>query len=238
MRDQETARFILGRLFRRLSKMLWNTPDGLDRGTSWSGYQAHCHYDREAHEAKRVFVAAAMLGCGQVLDLGANDGEYSLLAAEQGARVVAVEGDPESANEIWRHAQRSALNILPVVMNLAQPTPATGWRNGEQTAFFHRAAGEFDCVLMLALPHHLTLTERVPLPWILDLAVDLTRRTLVIEYVSAEDPFYRRLLRGHDDLRTGDTREAFEAALGLQFLKPAIRAKIFTSRLCGNQPAK
>ena len=51
----------------------------------------------------------------------------------------------------------------------------------------------------------------MPLPWILDLAVDLTRRTLVIEYVSAEDPFYRRLLRGHDDLHTGDTREAFEA---------------------------
>ena len=218
VRDEETASFILGRLFRRLSKMLRNTPDGLDRGTSWSGYQAHCHYDREAHEAKRVFVAAAMLGCGQVLDLGANDGEYSLLAAEQGARVVAVEGDPESANEIWRHAQRSALNILPVVMNLAQPTPATGWRNTEQTAFFHRAAGEFDCVLMLALLHHLTLTERVPLPWILDLAADLTRRTLVIEYVSAEDPFYRRLLRGRDDLHTGDTREAFEAALGLRFL--------------------
>jgi 2-polyprenyl-3-methyl-5-hydroxy-6-metoxy-1,4-benzoquinol methylase len=215
--DEETARFILSRLFRRLRRILESTPDGLDRGTAWSGYQAFCHYDREAHEAKRVFVAAAMLGCTSVLDLGANDGEYSRLAAEQGARVVAVEGDPQSANEIWRHAHRAGLNILPVVMNLAQPTPPTGWRNREQTAFFDRAAGEFDTVLMLAVLHHLTLTERVPLPWILDLAAELTRRTLIIEYVSPEDPYYRRLLRGRDHLHTGDTRKAFEAELGLRF---------------------
>lgn len=216
--DEETTRYILGRLFRRLRRMLENSPDGLDRGSHWSSYQTHCHYDREAREAKRVFVAAAMVGATHVLDLGANDGEYSLLAAEQGARVVAVEGDPQAANEIWRHAHRAGLNILPVVMNLAQPTPSTGWRNREQTAFFDRAAGEFDCVLMLALLHHLTVTERVPLAWILDLAADLTRRTLIIEYVSPEDPFYRRLLRGRDRLHTGDTREAFEAQLGHRFL--------------------
>lgn len=217
VRDSETARFILGRLFRRLRRTMEAAPDGLERGTSWSGYQVFCHYDREAREAKRVFVAEAMKGSGDVLDLGANDGEYSRLAAEQGARVVAVEGDPQAANEIWRHAHRAGLNILPVVMNLAQPTPPTGWRNREQTAFFDRAAGEFDTVLMLALLHHLTLTERVPLCWILDLAADLTRRTLIIEYVSPEDPFYRRLLRGRDHLHTGDTREAFEAELGRRF---------------------
>ncbi len=217
VRDSETARFILGRLFRRLRRTMEAASDGLERGTSWSGYQVFCHYDREAREAKRVFVAEAMKGSGDVLDLGANDGEYSRLAAEQGARVVAVEGDPQAANEIWRHAHRAGLNILPVVMNLAQPTPPTGWRNREQTAFFDRAAGEFDTVLMLALLHHLTLTERVPLCWILDLAADLTRRTLIIEYVSPEDPFYRRLLRGRDHLHTGDTREAFEAELGRRF---------------------
>jgi hypothetical protein len=215
--DDEAARFILGRLFRRLRRLLQATPDGLERGTAWSGYQTYCHYDRDAHEAKRVFVATAMKGSDKVLDLGANDGEYSRLAAEQGAAVVAVEGDPQSANEIWRHAHRANLNILPVVMNLAQPTPPTGWRNREHTAFFDRAAGEFDTVLMLALLHHLTLTERVPLAWILDLAADLTRRTLIIEYVSPEDPYYRRLLRGRDHLHTGDTREAFETALNLRF---------------------
>ncbi len=217
LRDEEVARFILHRLFQRLRKLIEASPDGLERGTNWSGYQTYCHYDRADREAKRVFVANALLGSKELLDLGANDGEYSRLAAEQGARVVAVEGDPQAANEIWRHAYRAKLNILPVVMNLAQPTPPTGWRNRENTAFFDRAAGEFDTVLMLALLHHLTITERVPLPWILDLAADLTRRTLIIEYISPEDPYYRRLLRGRDQLHTGDTREAFEAELGLRF---------------------
>lgn len=215
--DEETTRYILGRLFRQLHQVLESTPEGLNRGSNWSGYQAYCHYDRAEHEAKRVFVADALHGATQVLDLGANDGEYSLLAAEQGARVVAVEGDPQSANEIWRHARKAGLNILPVVMNLAQPTPPTGWRNRENTAFFDRAAGEFDTVMMLALLHHLTITERVPLPWVLDLAADLTRRTLIIEYISPEDPYYQRLLRGRDHLHSGDTRAAFEAELSLRF---------------------
>ena len=215
--DPETARFILSRLFGRMRRTLEAMPPRLPRRTHWTSYQACCHYDRSAHEAKRVFVAEALKGATQVLDLGANQGEYSFLAAEQGARVVSVEGDPQAANEIWCHAHRAGLDILPVVMNLAQPTPPTGWRNREQTAFFDRAAGEFDAVLMLALLHHLTLTERVPLPWVLDLAADLTRRTLIIEYVSPEDPFYRHLLRGRHSLHQADTREAFEAELGQRF---------------------
>ncbi len=220
--DPETAQFIAGRLFHRLRRILEAAPEGLTRRTGWSSYQTDCHYDRAAHEAKRVFVAEALQGALQgarrVLDLGANEGEYSFLAAEHGAAVVAVEADRQAANEIWRHAHRARLNVLPLVMNLAQPTPSTGWRNREQTAFLERAAGQFDAVLMLALLHHLTVTERVPLCSVLDLAADLTRRTLVIEYVSPQDPFYRRLLRGRDALHADDTQQAFEAELSRRFL--------------------
>jgi len=216
--DPETAQFITRRLFRQLHRTLTATPAALKRRSDWSSYQTDCHYDRAAHEAKRVFVAEALLGARRVLDLGANEGEYSFLAAEQGAAVVAVEGDPQAANEIWRHAHRAHLNVLPLVMNLAQPTPSTGWCNREQTSFVDRASGQFDAVLMLALLHHLTVTERVPLSWVLHLAADLTSRTLVIEYISPQDPFYRRLLRGRDALHAEDTQEAFEAELGRRFL--------------------
>ncbi|MBY0506460.1 MAG: SAM-dependent methyltransferase [Bryobacteraceae bacterium] len=216
-RDADTARFVLGRLFRRLRLTLEASPAALRRHTDWSSYQTCCHYDRPAQEAKRVFVATALHGAGRVLDLGANEGEYAFLAAEQGARVVAVEPDAESANAIWCHAREAGLDVLPLVMNLAQPTPSTGWRNGEQIAFVDRAGGEFDAVLMLALLHHLTITERIPLPWVLDLAADLTRRTLVIEYVSPEDPYYQSLLRGRQSLHQGDTREGFEAELHRRF---------------------
>ena len=215
--DEDTARFILANRFRKLRRTLEAAPCSLNRGTAWSQYQSSCHYDRDAQQAKRLFVAAALSGATQVLDLGANQGEYSFLAAEQGARVVAVEGDPHAANQIWCHAHQAGLDVLPVVMNLAEPTPPTGWRNRERAAFFDRAAGKFDTVLMLALLHHLTITERVPLSWVLNLAADLTRHTLVIEYVSPEDPFYRQLLRGRASLHDNDTREAFEAELTLRF---------------------
>jgi hypothetical protein len=114
------------------------------------------------------------------------------------------------------------LDILPLVVNLAQPTPPTGWRNLECPSFLDRASGAFgggcfDMVMMLAVVHHMLATERVPLPEIVNLAADLTRDFALIEFVDCEDPMFRRLSRGRDELYAALHADLFERCVTSRF---------------------
>src|SRR5206468_10926332 len=84
------------------------------------------------------------------------------------------------------------------------------WRNLECRSFLDRAVGYFDAVFMLAVVHHMMVGERVPVDEILDVAAELTRELLVIEYVGPEDSMFRCLARGRDELHRGLSHPAFE----------------------------
>ena len=141
----------------------------------------------------------------------------STLAAGLGARVVAIDSDSTVVGETWRRASSRNLDILPLIQNLAWPSPATGWDNAENPSFLDRAAGRFDAVLMLALLHHLMAGENLPLGHILDMVATLTTGIAVIEFVAPEDPNFRRLSRGRDHLFSGLSVEAFETACAARF---------------------
>ena len=96
-----------------------------------------------------------------MLDVGCNTGFFSERAAEAGADVIAIDTDPVVVGKVWQLAERKRLSILPLVVDLARPTPATGWCNAEYPSFLSRATGSFDLVLMLAILHHLLVTELV-----------------------------------------------------------------------------
>jgi SAM-dependent methyltransferase len=144
------------------------------------------------------------------LDVGCNTGHFSRIAAKSGASVVAIDYDPVVLGDVWRQTRAEKLDILPLAVNLARPTPSTGWRNREWPSFLERARGNFDAVLMLAVIHHLLVTERVPLNDILKLASELTDDLLVVEFVSTEDTMFQRLVRGRESLYQGLTYEVFE----------------------------
>ncbi len=217
--DPEKARFILASLFRGLRRALRRLEPAAGPST-WSGYmETKSHYTAERFAAKEEFVRGALAEASPevVLDVGCNTGHFSEIAARHGARVVAIDYDPIVAGQVWRRASAGGLDILPLVVNLARPTPATGWRNEEGASFLDRARGQFDLVLMLAVLHHMLVTERVPLEEILDVAGELTRRWLVIEYVDPSDPMFRRITRGREALHAGLTPERFEAACARRF---------------------
>jgi hypothetical protein len=100
---------------------------------------------------------------------------------------------------------------------LARPSPAVGWQNAECPAFLDRARGAFDMVFALALLHHLLITERVPLPEVINLIAELTTDLAVIEYVGTPDPMFQSLLRGREALYEQLSTETFEAAVRTQF---------------------
>jgi 2-polyprenyl-3-methyl-5-hydroxy-6-metoxy-1,4-benzoquinol methylase len=216
----EKARFILKSVFKRLHRMLNNLePEGYN-SSAWSDYTTTNNNYSEAHSrAKNKFVEAAMAEFNpkRVLDIGCNTGHYSAIAARRGARVVAIDSDAIVVGETWRRARAEDLNILPLVVNLSQPTPAIGWRNGECPAFLERVRGAFDAVLMLAVVHHMLVSERIPLAEIIDLAAELTTNILVIEFVAPDDSMFRRLTRGRDNLFSDLTSESFEETCRRKF---------------------
>ncbi len=217
--DPAQAAYVLRSLLRRLQRTLQKLEPRSGRKSSWSEYTAMGHYSAEHAAAKRAFVEAALqeFRPRQVLDVGANTGEFSRLAAENGARVVAVDSDPVVVGEICRGARSRKLDILPLVVDLTRPSPATGWRNRECPGFLERAQGSFQAVFLLAVIHHLLVTERIPLEEIVDLAAALTRDLAVVEYVAPQDPMFRRLLRGREELHHGLTQEVFETAWRRRF---------------------
>lgn len=200
--DPELATHILHRRIARLVRQIHKLAMP-HRRSRWSEYAGNAsHYTAADNCLKRQFVAAVLERCrpARVLDIGANTGTYSRMAAEAGADVVALDSDEAAVETLWQSASRKNCRITAMVGNIARPTPAAGWKNSEQLSLLERLTGRFDLVLLLAVVHHLILREQVPLGHIGDLCARLTRRWLLLEWVPAADPMYREWLRGRDDL--------------------------------------
>jgi 2-polyprenyl-3-methyl-5-hydroxy-6-metoxy-1,4-benzoquinol methylase len=200
--DPELAAHILHKRISRLGRQVRRAARS-ETSSQWSRYQQSAsHYQAADTEAKQQFVGGvlARLRPAHVLDVGANTGLYSLMAAETGAQVVALDSDPAAIEALWQTAARQGNAVTALVTNIARPTPAVGWRNREQLSLLDRLSGQFDLVLMLAVIHHLILREQVPLGHIGDLCSRLTRRWLLVEWVPPSDPMFQEWLRGRDEL--------------------------------------
>ncbi len=178
----------------------------------WSEYESGAgHYGDQDRQRKSEFVQRALQSTTpkSVLDIGGNTGEYSRIAAATGARVVAWDTDPTSSDRSWKEASEAGLPILPLVADVARPTPAVGWRNGESLTLLDRAHQRFDCVMMLGILHHLLLADQIPIADVASLVVSLTRRSCIVEWVPKTDPRYIDLCRGRDDLYQHLNEELF-----------------------------
>ncbi len=172
-------------------------------GSEWDNYTATMkHYTAQESTQKLEWVRNVVedLKPARVLDIGANTGVFSALAAEHGAQVVALERDAAAAESLFRMSRRSRLSIQTIHADLARPTPAVGWENDETSTLLHRLEAKSELVLMLAVIHHLILMEQIPIRSILDLVHRLTWRYLVVEWVPVTDPMFQSLMRGRDAL--------------------------------------
>ncbi len=161
---------------------------------AWQDYRETCTYSDDEALAKDEFVRRAV-GTERrnlVWDLGCNDGRYSFIAAERAGLTLAIDSDHAVVDALYRSLRDSAsTSILPLVLNLADPSPAIGWRNGERLTLPGR--GLPDLALCLALVHHLSITNNVPLreivAWMRSLGCEV-----VVEFPARTDPMVQRLL--------------------------------------------
>jgi ribosomal protein L11 methylase PrmA len=183
--------------------------------SAWADYGQTHNYTSEALRQKEETVRRWLghLKPRLVFDLGGNLGRFGLMAP--GAYVVCCDADPvvvEAAYRAGRTAQR--VDLLPLVVDLANPSPGLGWEGRERGPFETR--GPADAVLALALVHHLAIGRNVPLPAIAGWFARLGR-SLVVEFVPKDDPQTARLLQSRRDVFPGYTREGFESAFGTRF---------------------
>lgn len=212
--------FIFRRLLQKLRRQLGQVEPPHRTDSTWGRYEKECdHYSTTERDAKRDFVRRVIDAAKprMVLDLGANAGEYSRIAAAAGAHVVAADVDINALQALYRRNAAEGLPITPVVLNLARPTPAVGWRNQEVGSFLDRARGCFDVVLGLALIHHLIVTERAPLEAVVELFAGLESAHVVIEWVDPSDPKFRQVAGANLPLYRDVSEARFRAALARHF---------------------
>lgn len=217
--DAERARFVVGSLFASLRNAIGKACPSDRAQSAWIDYMGTHSYSEAGFAAKEGLVRDFLgnIKPRSLLDVGANTGHFSLLAAKQGARVVAIDYDAGCMGRLWQQARQAGADVQPLVVNLARPTPAVGWRNDECSSFLERAAGAFDTVLMLAVVHHLLVTERVPFSELAELVDTLTTAWAIIEYVPPGDPMFRRIVRGREHLHADLTPALFESAFAGRF---------------------
>lgn len=204
----------LDNLHKTVESLRWDVDE-----STWSDYGDRSHYRDGDLAVKEAFVSrtVARQRPGTVLDLGANDGRFSQLAVDAGAhRAVAVDSDHLVVDRLYRRLRAAAEHrIVPLVVDLADPSPGLGWRGRERPPFVERVRP--DLVLALAVVHHLALTNTVPFRQIVDLLADFGA-PLVVELPHRDDPMAARLLaRKRDGLFDHYTREGWEAALRGRF---------------------
>lgn len=209
------------RALRGLVASLRTTVEGLvwrPGRTSWSGYYAEAgHYTDAAMAHKEALVAAFLdtLTPRTVWDLGANTGRFTRLATERGANAVAWDADVAAVEANWHEVRRRGeTDLLPLVLDLTNPSPPVGWAHEERMSLADRAP--VDVVLALALVHHLAIGNNVPLPRVAAYLAQLAGH-VVVEWVPKDDPKVATLLAARDDVFADYTVDGFERAIGAHF---------------------
>jgi len=195
-----------------ITKLDW-TP----HGTQWGNYYEITNYSESAFEHKKQLVSewTRRLQPGMVWDLGANTGVFSRLASETAAYVVSFDIDPAAVEQNYRQVKNEKTeNLLPLLLDLTNPSPALGWAHRERESF--GARGPADLVLALALIHHLAIANNVPLPQVANFLAE-AGKWLVIEFVPKSDSQVQKLLASRSDIFPTYTRRGFEDAFQTRF---------------------
>jgi hypothetical protein len=203
---------LLDNLESTVRKLTWALPS-----TEWSDYYEGTNYSDDAFEEKKRLVGEYLRAIkpSVVWDLGANTGVFSRIASGMGIQTVSFDIDPVAVEKNYRECVRvGETGLLPLLIDLANPSPGMGWANSERMTLSER--GPADAVIALALIHHLAISNNLPFERIASYFSRLCR-VLVIEFVPKSDSQVQRLLTTREDIFCSYDREAFEAAFGVYF---------------------
>lgn len=189
---------------------------GRRSGTTWSDYYDATILSQNYLQEKEKLYRQLLqdISFDTALDAGTNDGHFAKILAEKAQKVIAIDNDSASINRLYAHVRKNGSNILPLLIDVTQPSAALGYRNKERSAFFDRVHAEV--VSALALIHHLVLSKNIPLASLGEFFSDITGKYLLIEFVPPTDPKVLELSKARTALHPYDI-ETFEKSFGDYF---------------------
>jgi ribosomal protein L11 methylase PrmA len=204
---------LLDSLRTAVDKLVWKPG-----GTAWFDYyEANNNYGEAGLQEKERIIdeIVAQFGPKIVWDLGGNTGRFSRIATARGAFVVCWDNDPGCVEANYRMVRREKeTNILPLLLDLTNPSPGIGWNNEERSSLGQRAPA--DLILALGLLHHLAISNNTPLPQIARFLGSLSNG-LIIEFVPKEDSQVQKLLATREDIFPDYNLDGFKNAFRHNF---------------------
>ena len=202
----------IDRLRKTVERLRW------DPGRStWSEYQREHSYEDADLQRKTGFVEQVLAGrrWPLVWDIGCNTGNYSRMAAQHADYVLALDADHLVIERLYQALKADGpANVLPLLADLADPSPGLGWRGRERLPLGDR--GRPALILCLALIHHLVIGRNIPLDdfvaWLAQFGGEV-----ILEFVGPEDPMVERLLRNRQDQEFEYSSAAVSAAVERHF---------------------
>jgi hypothetical protein len=187
--------------------------------TEWSRYYTETNYSDAAFEHKRRLVGEFLdqisPKAGVVWDLGANTGVFSRIASGRGMLTISFDMDPACVEVNYQECRReNQRRLLPLVSDLANPSPGLGWMHQERMSLIER--GPADVALALALAHHLAISNNVPWSLMAEFFASVCR-SLIIEFIPKSDSQVRRLLATRADVFEDYHQGAFETEFARRF---------------------
>lgn len=186
-------------------------------GTEWADYYDDTNYSDAGMQHKHVLVEEYLKICqpATVWDLGANTGEFSQIARKLGAYTLSFDIDAAAVERNFRKCMQSKeTNLMPLVLDLTNPSPSIGWAHQERDSLAGR--GPTDVVMALALIHHLAISNNTPLEKVAQY-LSLLGKNLIIEFVPKEDSQVQRLLSSREDIFSNYDLRGFEQAFSKYF---------------------
>ncbi|HLX93423.1 MAG TPA: hypothetical protein VKR32_17185 [Puia sp.] len=156
--------------------------------TTWNNYYEETILSQEYLNKKEHIFREYIkdLQGSKAIDIGCNDGFFSKILAEYIPNVIAVDFDSQCINRLYTET-KSLLNknILPLCVDLTNPSPSVGFNHAERESFRERAKSA--TAIALGLIHHLVLSKNIPISGVAKMFADLTTDTLIIEFVPLND---------------------------------------------------
>jgi len=195
-----------------INKLTWHP-----KGTEWGDYYNFTNYTDDAFNYKKSLVEKFLAKTDTKIlwDLGANIGVFSRIASKKGIKTIAFDIDPVAVEKNYLLSKENKETmILPLIMDLTNPSPALGWNNEERDSFAQR--GNPDTIFALALIHHLAISNNIPFVYLARFFSGLTKN-LIIEFVPKSDSQVQKLLSTRKDIFHDYNLESFEKVFAAYF---------------------
>ncbi len=196
-----------------VSKLKWKPEK-----TEWCSYYSEKESYKENSLIDKFRIVSQILDIVKpsfVWDIGANIGAYSRIASDRGIRTISFDIDPACVElnylEVKNKNQKS---ILPLLLDITNPSPAIGWQNCERAKFMDR--GKPELIMALALIHHLAISKNIPLSSIASFLAELTSY-LIIEFIPKSDFMVKNMLCNRADIFPKYNSVGFEVAFTRYF---------------------